>query len=124
MLFPVHLSDVIEKADDPVRLIVSFPDFVSIELPSLNPLDTRTPPSTAPKSYDVTVGPPRDHASNPTGRAIRRDSVHELALPPPTRIFPFVCSARLETTWRRRDTTPPAPKLLSSRPFGINRTTE
>jgi len=66
MLFPVQWSDVIENADEPVRLIANFPDFVKAELASLNPRVTLEPPSTAPKSYDVMVGPPRDrdHSSD------------------------------------------------------------
>ena len=64
MLFLVQWSESIENADEPVRLIASFPDFVSAELPSRNHLDTVEPPSTAPKSYDLMVGPPRDHASD------------------------------------------------------------
>ena len=50
MLFLVQWSDVIENADEPVRLIANFPDFVELEFPSLNHLVTLEPPSTAPKS--------------------------------------------------------------------------
>ncbi len=37
MLFLVHLSDVIENADEPFRVIFSFPDCVRVEFRSLNP---------------------------------------------------------------------------------------
>jgi hypothetical protein len=59
-LFVVHLSFATQNADEPVKLIANGPDFVELVLPSLNHLVTRKPPSTAPKSEDVTVGPPRD----------------------------------------------------------------
>src|SRR5580765_3729618 len=60
MLFPVQRSEVIENADEPVRLIANLPDFVRLEFPSLNRVDTSAPPSIAPKSLDVMVGPVRD----------------------------------------------------------------
>jgi hypothetical protein len=49
-LFPLHLSFAIQNADEPVKRIPTGPDFVKLELPSLNHLVTRKPPSTAPKS--------------------------------------------------------------------------
>jgi hypothetical protein len=69
MLFAVHSSDVIENAGEPVSRIFRFPDLVSVEFPSLNPFVTREPPSTAPKSYDVMVAPPRcrDQLSDAAG---------------------------------------------------------
>jgi hypothetical protein len=64
MLLLVHPSIAIQNADEPVKLIANGPDFVELELPSLNHLVTRKPPPTAPKPYDVMVCPPRDHPSD------------------------------------------------------------
>ena len=60
MIFLVHLSVVIENADEPVRLIASFPDFGWPQPSSRNPLDMLEPLRRPPKSYDVTVVPSRD----------------------------------------------------------------
>jgi len=50
MLFPEQRSTLIEKADEPVRLIANFPDLVSVVFPSLNPFVTRAPPLTSPNA--------------------------------------------------------------------------
>src|SRR5690349_10384335 len=60
MVFPEHLSDAIENADEPVSLSVNVPDLVRLQLLSLNPLDTRAPLRRSPKAKDpyLMVPPP------------------------------------------------------------------
>ncbi len=60
MFRPVHLSDVIENADDPARVIVSRPDPVGVEFESLNSFDTAAPPRVARRTADGILGPSDD----------------------------------------------------------------